>query len=185
MLTSVGTNGDAQRVAELRLCCVPDQTGTADPTQQALVARGPRTGQDGGVGCRPSAGRECGTRSRPSLPSRQHGSHPAGGGYSTNQQLALGILKKLGLRADVAANGMERHRFESIALRHHSDGLQMPEMDGYEASHRAIRKLEGASRHTVIIAMTAEAMAGAREECLATGMDDSSKPVRIEDLSKS
>jgi len=102
-----------------------------------------------------------------------------------SQRLAVRMLEKLGLRADVAGNGCEV--LDLVAMRPYDVILmdcQMPEMDGYEAS-RAIRKQEGTSRHTVIIAMTAEAMAGAREECLAAGMDDYiSKPVRMGDLSE-
>ncbi len=100
-----------------------------------------------------------------------------------NQKVALRMLQRMGLRADVAANGLEAVQmyrlvpYDIILMDCH-----MPEMDGYEAS-RTIRGLETADRPVVIIAMTAEAMAGARETCLSSGMDDYiSKPVRVQDL---
>ena len=58
----------------------------------------------------------------------------------------------------------------------------MPELDGYEAT-RQIRLLQNPGEHPVIVAMTAEAIAGSREECLAAGMDDYiSKPIQLADL---
>jgi PAS domain S-box-containing protein len=90
-----------------------------------------------------------------------------------NQMVALGILKNLGLSADVAANGREAVEaytadpYDLIFM-----DVQMPEMDGFAATRR-IRSFESAagSHHAPIIAMTAHAMAGDRERCLEAGMD--------------
>jgi signal transduction histidine kinase/AmiR/NasT family two-component response regulator len=101
-----------------------------------------------------------------------------------NRAVATGILKKQGHVLVHAGNGGE-------AVEAFSDGsfdlilmdVQMPEMDGFEATRR-IRELEEATGgHIPIVAMTAHAMAGDRERCLAAGMDDYvSKPLRKEDL---
>jgi CheY-like chemotaxis protein len=97
-----------------------------------------------------------------------------------NQKLAQVILKKRGFTVITAANGqeavlaMEHHRFDLVLM-----DVQMPLMDGLDAT-RAIRRHERAmGRHTPIVAMTAHAMQGDRDECLAAGMDDYvSKPVQ-------
>ena len=102
-----------------------------------------------------------------------------------NQRVARLMLQRLGLGADVAENG--RQAVEMFCQAPYSLILmdcQMPEMDGYEAA-RAIRLLEGARQHSVIIAMTAEALDGARERCTAAGMDDYiCKPVKLDMLSE-
>ncbi len=97
-----------------------------------------------------------------------------------NQKLALQVLKKLGYRADIAANGLEvlealnRQPYDVVLM-----DVQMPEMDGLEAT----RRLRAMSLPVRVIAMTANAMQGDREMCLAAGMDDYvSKPIRIEEL---
>jgi PAS domain S-box-containing protein len=134
--------------------------------------------------------------------------------HTVNQQLAALMLERMGHRVDVVANGQEaveaiiRKPYDMVFM-----DCQMPEMDGYEAT-REIRKREAlnvkreasfekdetqnvrdlrpntlhASRNTLhvpIIAMTANAMDGDREKCLAAGMDDYvSKPIRTEDLER-
>ncbi len=95
-----------------------------------------------------------------------------------NQQFATLLLRKAGHSVEVAENGhqavdaVRRAKFDVILM-----DIQMPELDGVQATHQ-IRKLAEPKRSTPIIAMTAHAMAGAREEYLAEGMNDYiSKPV--------
>ena len=98
----------------------------------------------------------------------------------TNQQVAIGILKKLGLRADAVANGAEAVRsLELLPYDLVLMDVQMPEMDGLDAT-RHIRDQHSAVRnhHIPIIAMTAHALQGDKERCLEAGMDDYvTKPV--------
>ncbi len=95
-----------------------------------------------------------------------------------NQKIIVKMLEKRGMYCDVACSGAEALK----ALQEKEYDLvfmdcQMPEMDGYETTAR-IRQLEGKERHTIIVAMTANAMEGDRDKCLQAGMDDYiSKPV--------
>jgi CheY-like chemotaxis protein/HPt (histidine-containing phosphotransfer) domain-containing protein len=102
---------------------------------------------------------------------------------AVNQKVALLLLERLGYRADVAANGLEvldalrRQPYDVVLM-----DVQMPEMDGLEAT-RQVRRQWPAARQPRIIAMTANAMQGDRERCLDAGMDDYiTKPVRVEEL---
>ncbi|MFK7751848.1 MAG: GAF domain-containing protein [Sedimentitalea sp.] len=98
-----------------------------------------------------------------------------------NQKLALRLLQQMGYRADVASNGVEA--LESVARQIYDVVLmdvQMPEMDGLEASRRITHDAPPDARPR-IIAMTANAMQGDREMCLAAGMDDYiAKPIRVD-----
>ena len=100
-----------------------------------------------------------------------------------NQKVAVRMLERIGIRADVAANGREAVEMQRLV---HYDVIlmdcQMPEMTGYEAA-AAIRLMEGAERQIAIVAMTAEALEGCRERCLEAGMDDFiTKPVKMQTL---
>jgi two-component system sensor histidine kinase/response regulator len=103
-----------------------------------------------------------------------------------NQLVGCKVLENLGYHYDIAMNGLEAvslfgsHEYDAILM-----DCQMPEMDGYEATEEIRRREDsisgGGTRHIPIIAMTAAAMEGDRERCMAAGMDDFiTKPVRLE-----
>jgi PAS domain S-box-containing protein len=101
-----------------------------------------------------------------------------------NQKVALQMLQRLGYRADVVANGLEA---VASAQRQHYDiilmDMQMPEMNGLEATKRLRELWPDGPQRPWIIAITANAMAEDREQCLAAGMDDYlSKPIKLEEL---
>jgi CheY-like chemotaxis protein len=100
-----------------------------------------------------------------------------------NQKVAIRLLGQMGYRADVAANGLEaieaveRQTYDVVLM-----DVQMPELDGFEASREINRRWPG-EHHPRIVAMTANAMQGDRELCVAAGMDDYvAKPIRVEEL---
>lgn len=101
-----------------------------------------------------------------------------------NQRVALLMLRKLGLKADVAANGkevlqaLERKKYDIILM-----DVQMPEMDGFEASKAIRERWKDGLPH--IIAVTAHALDGDKKRCIEAGMDEYiSKPMRMSDLAR-
>jgi len=102
-----------------------------------------------------------------------------------NQKVATQTLQRLGYRADVVSNG--REAIEAVARQHYDVVLmdmQMPVMDGLEASRQICQRWQ-ADRRPRLIALTANAMRGDRDACLQAGMDDYiSKPIRFDELTK-
>jgi PAS domain S-box-containing protein len=103
---------------------------------------------------------------------------------AVNQKLVRGLLSRQGHVVTVANNGqealdaLERHAFDVLLL-----DIQMPEMDGLQVATEVRRREQQSGRHLPIVAMTAHAMAGDRDECLASGMDAYvTKPIRARTL---
>jgi CheY-like chemotaxis protein len=100
---------------------------------------------------------------------------------AVNQKVALKLLEQLGYTADVVSNGVEaidaieRQRYDVVLM-----DVQMPELDGLDATRRICERWPIAERRPRIVAMTANAMQDDREACFAAGMDDYvAKPIRI------
>ncbi len=102
---------------------------------------------------------------------------------AVNQKLAMRLLQQMGYRADLASNGIEavesvqRQAYDVVLM-----DVQMPELDGLDATRRICTMLEAPERPR-IVAMTANAMQGDREMCMTAGMDDYlTKPIRVDRL---
>ena len=100
-----------------------------------------------------------------------------------NQKLALRLLQQMGYRADLASNGIEavesvqRQTYDVVLM-----DVQMPELDGLDATRQICTLMPNGDRPR-IVAMTANAMQGDREMCMAAGMDDYlTKPIRVDAL---
>jgi two-component system sensor histidine kinase/response regulator len=179
MLTSGGQRGDAARCRELGVAAY-----LTKPIRQAELREAILTV----FGAKPHAHQESGLVTRHSLRERRRGLRVLlAEDNAVNQQLAVRLLEKRGHTVVKAPNG--RLALEELGKSDFAGydvvlmDIQMPEMGGYEAT-AAIREREKATGdHLPIVAMTAHAMKGDRERCLASGMDGYvSKPLQVEDF---
>ena len=177
MLTSMGLPGDAGAFSEAGFNAYLHKPVNMEELQQALLQV--LSGGTGSLVTRHSI------REKQETAELSHLSVLLVEDNKINIRVALGMLKKLGIEAAVAENGLE-----AVAALEKDDfhlvfmDCQMPQMDGYEAT-AVIRDKHSAVRNhdVIIIAMTANAMKGDREKCLAAGMNDYvSKPIKKRDL---
>jgi CheY-like chemotaxis protein len=175
LLTSLGRRTDVGTRADLFAACLHKparQSSLFDALASALphpVARAPERHVGGGV--------DRGMAERLPLRILLAEDNPV------NQKVALSVLGRLGYRADAVANGAEA--VDAVARRPYDlvfMDVQMPEVDGLEATRR-IRARRARADGPWIVAMTANAMSGDRQDCLAAGMDDYvPKPVEVRAL---
>ncbi|MBZ5726526.1 MAG: response regulator [Acidobacteriia bacterium] len=176
MLTSVGQRGDAARCKELGAAAYLtkplSQSELCDTIARILGSSRPRAEA---ASLTALQGLPDGTRKFRVLLAEDN---------AVNQKLASRLLEKRGHRVTLTVNGRE-----ALAAIHQEDfdlvlmDVQMPEMDGFEATAAIRAQEEGTGRHLTIVAMTAHAMQGDRERCLAAGMDGYiKKPVKPQEL---
>ena len=179
MLTSVGKRGDAARLKEIGFAAYltkPVKHGQLCECLQAVTGGRPLAEQAAPLALVTSHALAEDKRHKVRILLAEDN--------VVNQRVALRILEKLGFRADAVANGKEAlEAHESIPYDVILMDVQMPEMDGFQAT-AAIRGMElETGRRTPIIAMTAHALKGDRERCIEMGMDDYvSKPVEPREL---
>lgn len=175
MLTSAGQRGDAARCRELGIAAhltkPIHQAQLVEAIQNALAKRASRS--------RPAAAARLSSGSR-----EQSLRILLAEDNVVNQRVGTRFLERLGHVVTVAGNGvaavqaLEHQEFDVVLM-----DVQMPEMDGFEATALIRAKEKQAARRVPIVAMTAHALSGDRERCLAAGMDGyASKPIRQQDL---
>ncbi|MGB8516352.1 MAG: PAS domain S-box protein [Gallionella sp.] len=174
MLTSEGQRGDAARCRELGVASYLTKPVAQSELLDAIMTALGEPGQNKPALITRHSLRE--TRHKLNLLLAEDN--------KVNQTLAVRVLEKLGHTVTVANNGIE-------ALQHWHEGkfdailmdVDMPEMNGYEATERIRKEEVDSDKHIPIVAMTAHAMQGAREECLQHGMDGYlTKPINTEAL---
>ncbi|MEA3416727.1 MAG: response regulator, partial [Thermodesulfobacteriota bacterium] len=176
MLTSLGVRGDAKRLQEIGFAAYATKPVRHEEFK-GVLSQALSSGADGAP--RPIATRHTAREALPDFAYRKARILLAEDNI-VNQQVAIGILKKLGMSAQAVANGIEALKaLESIRYDLVFMDCQMPEMDGYEATKQIRNPKSEVRNHDIpIIAMTANAMQGDREKCLEAGMNDYlSKPV--------
>jgi|GEM_PF-2654034 len=187
VLTSTSLLGEAARLAELGFDGYLVKPTRGDTLAQTLVSAIARAeGQEGGAMITRHSMADKTPQPIPESRITLQGRILLVEDQEVNQAVARKFLESSGATVEVAVNGqialdlLATRAFDLVLM-----DCQMPEMDGFEATER-IRALEaGADRHIPIIAMTAHAMAGDRDRCLAVGMDDYlSKPISREALTR-
>ena len=169
MLTPMGSRGDAQRYAQLGFAGYLAKPVLRHDLQGVLSLTLDRQQSDS----RPIVTRHAVRETRAGLDGRSARILVAEDNY-TNQQVALGMLKVMGLSADAVANGREVLKIlETIPYDLLLMDCQMPIMDGYETTRTIRDPQSGVKNHAIpIIAMTASAIEGERQKCIAAGMND-------------
>ena len=178
MLTSAGTRGDSERCRELGVAAYLMKPIRQSELREAVARVLGARGQEGAIPLitRYSLkdAREPGTSLRILLAEDN----------TVNQRLAVRLLEKRGHRVELASNGrealaaLEKESFDLVLM-----DVQMPEMDGFEATGVLREREKHTGRHQVVVALTAHAMKGDRERCLEAGMDAYlSKPIRSQEL---
>jgi two-component system sensor histidine kinase/response regulator len=176
MLSSVGVRGDAEKCRELGISAYLSkpvrQSDLLDTILTLFDKQAPEEGSNGLVT------KHTLRENRRSLHILLAEDNPV------NQKLAMNLLKKRGYTVVAAWNGkeavalFEKGKFDAVLM-----DVQMPEMDGFEATAAIRDKEKDSGGHIPIIAMTAHAMAGDREKCLDAGMDGYvSKPIQVPKL---
>jgi CheY-like chemotaxis protein/HPt (histidine-containing phosphotransfer) domain-containing protein len=179
MLTSVGLRGDASTAQKCGISAYltkPVRPSDLNTTLVNVIGSGPAC-EDGELVTQYSIAEEMRRFDLHVLVAEDN---------STNQEVAQGMLRKLGCRVDLVSNGREAlHAFSRSAYDLVFMDCQMPVLDGYQATAdiRCQEKNKGDIQHTPIIALTAHALEGDKQKCIAAGMDDyMSKPFRSEEM---
>jgi PAS domain S-box-containing protein len=176
MLTSGGTFGNAREVQQSGILAYLSKPARKSELYNCIV-------NVMGVGIEDTGVERSSPSNRVSTTPRHHPRILLVEDNPVNREVALRMLESFGCRVDIATNGLEaiqalsRTTYDLILM-----DCQLPEMDGFQATAE-IRRSEGKARHIPIIAVTAHAMEGDREECLQAGMDDYlSKPFNRDQL---